>query len=113
MKPSRFEWRDQERQRVAREGTGARYLSYVYAQHLKRFGGIMLAMLPIGFIMQALAQTPDDPVEPRAAHLTGLVLVVFSGVALRWFKPTGPMTKWALWTTFGMGCLIPLMELLI
>jgi hypothetical protein len=46
MKPNRFEWRDEERQRVAGEGTGARYLGYVYAQHMKRSGGFALGMLP-------------------------------------------------------------------
>jgi hypothetical protein len=112
MKPNRFEWLDEERQRVAREGTGARYVGYVYALHSKRSGGMMLAMLPIIFIIQALPQTPDGPVEPRAALLTGIVLAASSIVALRCLKPAGLVSKWALWTTLGMGCLMILMGLL-
>ncbi len=112
MKPNRFEWLDEERKRVAREGTGARYVGYVYAQHLKRSGGMMLAMLPIIFIIQALPQTPDGPVEPRAALVTGLALTALSATTLRWLKPAGLILNWGLWTTLGMGCLMILMGLL-
>ncbi|THG39121.1 hypothetical protein [Sphingomonas olei] len=106
MKPDRYEWLHEERERVAREGTGARYVGYVYAQHLKRSGGMMLAMLPIIFIIQALPQTPAGPVQPRAALVTGIVLAALASAAFRWLKPAGLVPKWALWTTLGMGCLM-------
>lgn len=112
MKPNRFEWLDEERQRVAWEGTGARYVSYLFAQNAKRSNGIALAMLPIIFILQALPRTPGGPVEPRALLLAGIVLAAFSIVGLRWLKPARLVSKWALWTTFGMGCLVLLMGLL-
>ena len=112
MKPNRFEWLEQERERVAREGTGARYVGYVYARHLKRSGGMMLALLPIIFIIQALPQNPDGPVEPRAALMTGIVLAALSAITLRWLKPAGLMSNWGLWTTLAMGCLMILIGLL-
>lgn len=112
MKPDRYEWLNEERERVAREGTGVRYVGHVYAQHLKRSGGMMLAMLPIIFIIQALPQTPNGPVQPRAALVTGIVLTALASAALRWLKPAGLMSKWATWTTLGMGWLMFLMGLL-
>lgn len=112
MKPNRFEWLDQERERVAREGTGVRYVGYVYAQYLKRSSGMALAMLPIMFVIQALPHTPDGPVQPYAALITGVVLAAFSILMLRLMKPSGLVFSWALWTTFGMGCLALLTGLL-
>ena len=60
----RYEWLDGERECVAREGTGARYVGFVYAQHLKRSAGMMLAMLPIIGVILALPQNPDGPIQP-------------------------------------------------
>jgi hypothetical protein len=112
MKPNRYEWLDHEHERVAREGTGARYVGYVYARHLKRVGGMLLAMLPIILIIQALPENPSVPVQPRAALITGMVLAVSSAAALRWLKPAGLVSFWALWVTLGMGCLMLLAGLL-
>ena len=112
MKPNRYEWLDHENERVAREGTGARYVGYVYALHLKRVGGMLLAMLPIILIIQALPETPNGPVQPRAALITGMILSASSIAALRWLKPAGLVSFWALWTTSGMGCLMLLVGLL-
>jgi hypothetical protein len=112
MNHNRYEWLEQERERLAREGTGARYVGYVYAQHLKRSGGIMLAMLLIIFILEALPQTPEGPVQPCAALIAGMVLAASSVASLRWLSPTGLVTIWALRTTFGMGCLMLLVGLL-
>jgi len=112
MKPDRYEWLNEECERVARDETGARHVSDVYADHLKRAGGLMLAMVLIIFIIQALPQTPDGPVQPRAVLVTGIVFAGFSSAVLRWLKPAGVMSNWALWTTLGMGCLMFLIGLL-
>ncbi len=72
---------------------------YIYTQHAKRSGGMMLAMIPIVSIIQALPQTSDGPVEPHAALVTGLILAALSAAALRWLKPTGLILNWGLWTT--------------
>lgn len=112
MKPNRYEWLNEERDRVKREGAGARHVSDVYAEHLKRAGGLMLAMFLIILILQSLPQTPDGTVRPRAALVTGIVFVAFSSATLHWLKPAAVMPKWALWTTLGMGCLMVLIGLL-
>jgi len=112
MNPDRYEWLNDERERFAREGAGARHVSYVYAEHLKRAGGMMLAMLLIIFIITGLPQTPDGPVQRRAALVTGIVFVAFSSAVLGWLKPAGIMSNWAIWTTLGMGCLMVLIGML-
>jgi len=112
MKLDRYEWRNEARETVASEGLGARHVSDVYAEHLKRAGGLMLALLVIILILQGLPQTPDGVVQPRAALVTGIVFVAFSSATLHFLKPAGVMSKWALWTTLGMGCLMVLIGLL-
>jgi hypothetical protein len=112
MKPDRYEWLKEEHERVAREGTGIRHVSDVCAEHLKRAVGLMLAMFLIILILQSLPQTPDGPVRPRAALVTGIVFAAFSSATLHQLKPPAVMAKWALWTTLGMGCLMVLVGLL-
>jgi hypothetical protein len=112
MKPDRYAWLNEERKRLAREGLSARHVSDVCTEHLKRAGGLMLAMILIICILQGLPQTPGGPVQPRAALVTGIVFAAFSSATLHWLKPTGVMSKWALWTTAGMGCLMVLIGLL-
>ncbi|NII59863.1 Ni,Fe-hydrogenase III large subunit [Sphingomonas aerolata] len=106
MKPDRYEWLNGERERVADEDTGARHVSDVYAELLMRAGSVMVAMLLIIVVLQALPQTPEGLVQPRAALITGIILAAFSSAVLHWLKPARIMAKWALGTTLGMGCLL-------
>jgi Fe2+ transport system protein B len=112
MKPDRYEWLNEEQERVAREDTGLQRVSDVYAKHLMRAGGLMVAMLLIIVILQSLPQNPDGTVQPRAALVTGIVFAAFSSATLHWLKPAGVMSQWALWTTLVMGCLMLLVGLL-
>lgn len=111
MKRDQYEWLNGERERVAHEGTGARHVSDVYAELLMRAGGLMLAMVMIIVVLEALPQTTEGLVQPRAALVTSIILAAFSSTVLHWLQPAGIMAKWALWTALGMGCLLFLIGL--
>lgn len=106
MKPNRFEWLGQERERVAREGTGAQYVSYVSTRYLKRSGGMSLAVLLIFFIAAALPLSSDGVPKPLPVLVTGIVLTALSTTILRSLRPAGLMLKSGLWTTVCFGSLM-------
>lgn len=113
MKPNRFEWLDQERERVAREGTGAQYVSYVYTRYSKRSAGMALAVILIFSLLGKLPLSSEGTPEPLPVLVTGIVLAALSTMILRRLRPAGLMLKSGLWTTVGFGSLLTVAGLLL